>query len=92
MDMKMVKNTAFHSKLTKCFMLYDKLNSSNDVSIVSNGRGFQKINGQTVYVLSELQAISCDDQGSVDKIPLVYLPRKHLKQKVQLKFPNINIF
>lgn len=85
-DQKMVAKCKFHSKLTSAFQLYDKTNSNtNEISIVSNGRGFQNIRGldQKVYIVSELQALACQrDQESVDKIPLVYLPKKHLKQKV----------
>ena len=84
--MKNVLKTNFHSKLSNAFMLYDKINTNNDVSIVANGPGFQKIIGHNIYVVSELQALSCENnQGAVDKIPLVYLPKKHLKQKVKME-------
>ena len=83
---KKVIQTQFHSKLTTAFQQYDRVNSNNnELSIVSNGRGFQHVRGidKKIYVVSELQALSCEgDQQSVDKIPLVYLPQKHLNQKV----------
>ena len=83
---KQVMKCKLHAKLTSAFQQYDKVNcNSNEISIVSNGRGFQQVRGlnKKLYIVSELQALACEgDQESVDKIPLVYLPKKHLNQKV----------
>ena len=70
----------------EAFQRYDRNFSQNPESIISKGRGFQKIRSlkYPVYVASECQAISTgDEQAKVDQMPLVFLPKKHLKLKVE---------
>ena len=81
-----VKSCKVHVKFMEAFERYDKLDHGhNTESIIANGRGFKRIRGleYPVYVVSEIQAISCgNEQKKVDKMPLVYLPKKLLNQKV----------
>ena len=70
----------------EAFQRYDRTFTQNPESIICKRRGFQKLRSLNypVYVLSECQVLSCgDEQEKVDKMPLVYLPKKHLKLKVK---------
>ena len=85
---KMVSQCKVHVKFVEAFQRYDRHFSKNPESIISEKRGFQKIQSlkYPVYVVSECQALSTgDEQEKVDKMPLVYLPKKHLKLKVKKK-------
>ena len=86
----MVKKTKFYLKLQNAFEIYDKNSSSVNESIIANGRGFIKVRAlqNPIYVVSELQALSCggQEQDLVDKMELVYLPKKLLQQKVIMMF------
>ena len=84
-DQPQVKKTNLYLKLQNAFELYDKNSASVTESIITSGRGFQKLRGleSPIYVVSELQALSCgQEQDIVDKMDLVYLPKKLLQQKV----------
>ena len=83
----MVMKTKLYLKFQNAFELYDKNSASVIESIISNGRGFQTLRGlqSPIYVVSELQALSCgQEQDVVNKMDLVYLPKKLLQQKVIL--------
>ena len=82
---KVVSKCKLHAKFMEAFQRYDRNFSQNPESIISKGRGFQKIRSlkYPVYIISECQAISTgDEQAKVDQMPLVFLPKKHLKLKV----------
>ena len=86
-DQKTVTQTKLYLKLQCAFEIYDKNSGNVMESIISNGRGFQNLRGlqSPIYVISELQALSCgQEQDIVDKMDLVYLPKKLLQQKVIL--------
>ena len=83
-DENMVKKTKLYLKLQNAFDIYDK-NANVKESIICNGRGFLKLRSlqHPIYVVSELQALSCgQEQARVDEMDLVYLPKKLLQQKV----------